>query len=114
MSTKNEGQDVTLQTDELREYAARAGWQVVGEYVDSGSKDRRPELDKLMHAVRRRKLDCVLVWKPTFHLVQKIGQVTNIETDVNELYKQEERVRARTVLSTRLQCVSQPLIRTVH
>lgn len=54
---------MTLQTDELRDYAARAGWQVVGEYVDSGISGgtyRRPELDKLMHAVRGRKLDCVL------------------------------------------------------
>jgi len=84
VSTKNEGQDVTLQTNELREYAARAGWQLVGEYVDSGisgSKDSRPELDRLMHAVRGRKVDCVLVWKldrwgrSLKHLVTSISEL---------------------------------------
>jgi predicted site-specific integrase-resolvase len=51
VSTTNHGQDVTLQTRELREYCERRGWQIVGEYVDtgiSGAKDRRPELDRLM------------------------------------------------------------------
>ena len=31
------GQNVEMQLSELREYAARRGWQVVGEYVDHAS-----------------------------------------------------------------------------
>ena len=66
ISTTNHGQDVTMQTRELREYCERRGWQIAGEYVDagiSGAKDRRPELDRLMADAHRRKCDVVAVWK---------------------------------------------------
>ena len=59
-------QTCEMQLRELREYAARRGWQVVGEYVDtgwSGAKASRPELDRLMQDARRRRFDAVLVWK---------------------------------------------------
>jgi DNA invertase Pin-like site-specific DNA recombinase len=62
----NNGQDPTMQTRELREYIERRGWQLVGEYVDvgiSGSKEKRPELDRLMADAHRRRFDCVVVWK---------------------------------------------------
>ena len=55
-----------LQYDGLRDYAARAGLTVVGEYCDaavSGRKEGRPRLNALMAAARNRELDCVLVWK---------------------------------------------------
>ncbi len=55
-----------MQLAELREYASRRGWKIVGEYVDegvSGSKESRPELNRLMADVHRRKLDVVLCWK---------------------------------------------------
>jgi DNA invertase Pin-like site-specific DNA recombinase len=66
VSTTNHGQDVTMQTRELREYADRRGWTVAGEYVDegfSGAKDRRPELDRLMQDAHKRRFDVVAVWK---------------------------------------------------
>ena len=66
VSTSNHGQDVTLQTRELKEFVERRGWQLTGEYVDlgiSGSKDRRPQLDRLMADARKREFDAVLVWK---------------------------------------------------
>ena len=58
-------QDPSLQTHELREYAAARGWKIVGEYVDrvSGSKDSRPALNEMLADVHRRKCDVVLVWK---------------------------------------------------
>ena len=55
-----------MQTRELREYAKRRGWGVVGEYVDigiSGTKEKRPELDRLMAEAHRRRFDAVIVWK---------------------------------------------------
>jgi DNA invertase Pin-like site-specific DNA recombinase len=66
VSTINNGQDVTMQTRELREYCERRGWNVIAEFVDigiSGAKDRRPQLDRLMAEARRRKFDVVVVWK---------------------------------------------------
>ena len=44
VSTTNHGQDVSMQTSQLRDYCERRGWTVAGEYVDggiSGAKDRR-------------------------------------------------------------------------
>lgn len=65
VSTRN-GQDPTLQLHDLREYCEHRGWEIAGEYTDvgvSGSKDSRPELNRLMAAAKQRKFDAVLVWK---------------------------------------------------
>jgi DNA invertase Pin-like site-specific DNA recombinase len=59
-------QNPDMQLSELREYGARRGWQIVGEYVDegvSGSRERRPQLDRLMADAHRRKFDLIAVWK---------------------------------------------------
>src|SRR5271167_3659349 len=59
-------QNCEMQVSELREYAGRRGWQIVGEYVDtgwSGAKASRPELDRLMKDAALRRFDAVLVWK---------------------------------------------------
>jgi DNA invertase Pin-like site-specific DNA recombinase len=66
VSTTNHGQDVSLQTRELRQFAEARGWKLADEYVDagvSGSKDSRPELNRLMADAKRRRFDVVLVWK---------------------------------------------------
>ena len=66
VSTANNGQDPTMQTRELREYIQRRGWELAGEYVDvgiSGTKEKRPELDRLMADAHRRYFDAVVVWK---------------------------------------------------
>jgi DNA invertase Pin-like site-specific DNA recombinase len=50
---------------ELRQFAKQRGYEVVREYVDhgvSGTKARRPALDKLLQEARRRSFDVVLVW----------------------------------------------------
>ena len=67
VSTTNHGQDVSMQTRELREYCQRRGFEIVGEYTDvgiSGSKDSRPELNRLMADAKQRRFDAVCVWKP--------------------------------------------------
>ena len=66
VSTTNHGQDVGMQTRELREYCQRRGWQIADEYVDSGisgAKEKRPKLDRLVADAHRRKFDVVAVWK---------------------------------------------------
>jgi len=66
VSTANNGQDPTMQTRELQEYCQRRGWQVAGEYVDvgiSGTKEKRPELDRMLTDAHRRRFDAVVVWK---------------------------------------------------
>src|SRR6516225_7977305 len=64
VSTRNHGQDVNVQLEPLREYAKARGLEVVHEFTDagvSGTKDRRPQLDKLMTAARQRVIDAVIV-----------------------------------------------------
>jgi len=66
VSTLDKGQDPQMQLRELREYCQRRGWTVTGEFVDvgvSGSKDSRPELNRLMTDAHRRNFDAVLVWR---------------------------------------------------
>ncbi len=66
VSTNGHGQDPTMQTREIREFIERRGWQLADEYVDagiSGTKEKRPELDRLMADAHRRRLDVVVVWK---------------------------------------------------
>jgi DNA invertase Pin-like site-specific DNA recombinase len=60
------GQDPQMQLRELREYCERRGLQIVEEYVDrgiSGSRERRPALDRLMADCRRRLVDIVVVYR---------------------------------------------------
>ena len=87
VSTTNHGQDVSLQTRELRQFAEARGWQVVGEYVDagvSGAKDSRPELNRLMADASRRRFDAVAVWKfdrfarSVSHLLRALEQFSSL------------------------------------
>jgi DNA invertase Pin-like site-specific DNA recombinase len=66
VSTTNHGQDATMQTREMQQFAEARGWQIVDAYVDagvSGAKDSRPELNRLMADAHRRKFDVIAVWK---------------------------------------------------
>ena len=73
-----------MQLGELREYAARAGWKIAGEYVDrgiSGASESRPELNRLMSDARQRRFSRLLVWKldrfgrSLKHLVNAIAEL---------------------------------------
>ena len=62
----NNGQNPQMQLAEVRGYCRRRGWQVVEEYVDtgiSGTRERRPALDRLLEDCRRRRLDAVVVYR---------------------------------------------------
>src|SRR5229473_1974730 len=64
VSTKD--QSCELQVGDLRAYCAARGFDLVREYVDvgqSGAKDSRPELNKLMDDARKRQFDAVVCWR---------------------------------------------------
>lgn len=65
VSTTN-GQNPEMQLRDLREYSQRRGWDITQEYVDigiSGSKEKRPQLDRLLNDAHRRYFDLVVVWR---------------------------------------------------
>jgi DNA invertase Pin-like site-specific DNA recombinase len=66
VSTTGHGQDVSMQTRELQQFAQARGWTPADEYVDagvSGAKDSRPELNRLMADAHKRRFDIVCVWR---------------------------------------------------
>jgi DNA invertase Pin-like site-specific DNA recombinase len=66
ISTLNHGQDPEVQLGEIREFCRRRGFHVEHEYVDkgiSGSRERRPALDKLLADCRKRLVDAVVVYR---------------------------------------------------
>jgi DNA invertase Pin-like site-specific DNA recombinase len=66
ISTLNHGQDPEVQLGELREYCQRRGFAIAHEYVDrgiSGSREKRPALDKLIADCRKRLVDAVVVYR---------------------------------------------------
>jgi DNA invertase Pin-like site-specific DNA recombinase len=64
VSTQDKGQDTENQLLQLREYAARQGWEIVAEYVDhvSGKTGDRDAFRRLFEDASRRHFDVVLVW----------------------------------------------------
>ncbi len=76
-------QSTTMQLQELRDYLERRGCTIVDSYVDegvSGTKASRPQLDRLMADARRRKFDCIAVWRfdrfarSTAHLLSALDE----------------------------------------
>jgi DNA invertase Pin-like site-specific DNA recombinase len=66
ISTLNHGQDPEVQLGEIREYCRRRGFAIAQEHVDkgiSGSRERRPALDKLLADCRKRLVDAVVVYR---------------------------------------------------
>ena len=90
VSTKNNGQDPETQLLALREYAQARRFEVFHEYVDvgiSGSKEKRPALDRLMDDARKRRFDTVLVARfdrfarSTRHLVLALEEFNALGVD---------------------------------
>jgi len=58
-------QNPETQLHELRQFAVQRALQIVGEYTDhgfSGTRARRPGLDRLMADAQHRRFDVVMVW----------------------------------------------------
>jgi DNA invertase Pin-like site-specific DNA recombinase len=66
VSTNNHGQNVSMQTRDLEQFTQARGWRLVDSYLDlgiSGTKDKRPALDRLMADAHKRRFDIVIVWR---------------------------------------------------
>jgi len=65
ISTQNGAQDTETQLLPLREYVQQREWEIFNIYEDheSGSKENRPELQKLLQDAQRRRFDAVLVFR---------------------------------------------------
>jgi DNA invertase Pin-like site-specific DNA recombinase len=65
VSKGNGVQDPQMQLRDLREYCKNRGWKITAEYVDkiTGSKERRPQLERLTQDCKQRKIDAVVIWK---------------------------------------------------
>jgi DNA invertase Pin-like site-specific DNA recombinase len=90
VSTKNNGQNPETQLVPLREYVQNREWQLAAEYVDhgvAGSKDSRPELDRLMKNARARKVDVIVVARfdrfarSTRHLILALEEFQSLGID---------------------------------
>jgi len=64
-STDDGRQDVEVQLRQLRDYCHQRGLEVLNEYRDeiTGVTENRPAFTKLMNDARKRRLDCVLVFR---------------------------------------------------
>src|ERR1035441_4373024 len=87
ISTLNHGQNPEVQLGELREFCQRRGFTVEHEYVDSGvsgSRERRPALDKLLADCRKRLVDAVVVYRYD-RFARSLRQLVRSEEHTSEL-----------------------------
>jgi DNA invertase Pin-like site-specific DNA recombinase len=64
VSTRDKGQDVRNQLEQLHAYCDRQGWKIAGEYIDqrSGKNGDREEFKRMMNNAYQREFDVVLFW----------------------------------------------------
>jgi DNA invertase Pin-like site-specific DNA recombinase len=80
-------QDTENQLMQLREFAAKQGWQVAGEYCDyeSGSKSDRAEFQRMFADASKRRFDLVLFWAldrlSREGVLQTLTYLNRLETD---------------------------------
>src|ERR1035437_8722454 len=76
------------QLHELRQFASQRGFEIVDEYTDhgiSGTKARRPALDRLLSDAHRHRFDVVLVWScdrlahSTKHFLQVLDELNDLD-----------------------------------
>ena len=75
------------QLNELRSFAEHRGFQIAEEYTDhgvSGTKARRPALDKMLKDAHRRRFDVVVVWACD-RLARSTKRFLQVLDELNEL-----------------------------
>jgi DNA invertase Pin-like site-specific DNA recombinase len=78
------GQSTKAQEAELKQYIANRGWSLTRIYDDqiSGVKSARPALNELLADARKRKFDCVLVWR-----IDRLGRSVSHLLQVLETFR---------------------------
>lgn len=74
---------IEAQINETREFAAKHGWEVVGEYIDegiSGTRRDRPQLQAVLDLVQQRAIDILLV-----HELSRLSRTVYDTLDIFEL-----------------------------
>lgn len=80
-------QTIANQERELRDIAARAGWEIAAVYRDEGisgakGRDKRPGLDAALNAAVRREFGMLMAWS-----VDRLGRsLQDLVTTLNELH----------------------------
>src|SRR4051812_40663187 len=82
-------QSPDMQLNDLRAYCFQRGYEMFQEFVDqiSGSTQKRPALDQMMDAARKRRFDIVLVWRfdrfarSTSHLTKALAEFRSLGID---------------------------------
>jgi DNA invertase Pin-like site-specific DNA recombinase len=79
-------QETGLQENELREFAARRGWEyeIFSDRGQSGAKDNRPALNQLLQQLRRKKFDVLVVWALD-RLARSLRQLLTISEECKAL-----------------------------
>jgi DNA invertase Pin-like site-specific DNA recombinase len=79
-------QETDLQETELREYAAKRGWECVlyRDKGQSGAKNDRPALNQMLADLRKRKFDVIVVWALD-RLARSLKQLLTIAEECRSL-----------------------------
>lgn len=97
-------QSTENQLQQLREVAARMGWEVAGEYIDhgiSGAKGRkdRPRLHALLNGVARKEFDVVAAWSVDRlgrSLIDLVGFLQELHSTGVDLYLHQQGINTTT------------------
>lgn len=89
VSTTDKGQNIDVQLMPLKEFVEKRGWEIYKIYSDqlSGAKENRPALDELLNDAKKRKIDCVLVFRfdrfarSTKHLINSLELFNSLGID---------------------------------
>jgi len=78
------------QERELRDVAAKAGWEITGVYCDAGisgakGREQRPDFDNLCKDAARRKFDMVAAWSVD-RLSRSLHDLTGFLNDLHALH----------------------------
>jgi DNA invertase Pin-like site-specific DNA recombinase len=97
-------QTVENQVRELRQIAARRGWEVVEEYHDAGisgskGRDQRPGLDRMLKDASRRRFDVVMAWaidRLGRSLIDLLGTIQGLEAAGVDLFLEQQAIDTTT------------------
>jgi DNA invertase Pin-like site-specific DNA recombinase len=97
-------QSTENQLRELRQTAERLGWEVVGEFIDtgiSGAKGRkdRPQLDALLKGVARKDFDVVASWSVDRlgrSLIDLVSMLQELHSTGVDLYLHQQGINTTT------------------